>query len=621
MNVTYVSCLYNIYEDPYFSEVLKKNVQELLKQDIHLILYIDDYYYTEIIKFKRTKRIELIKLDIQKLNIYSLIMNVDPKIPSIRNEKKDTLKYMALINSKIELVYKTKVSSPYAAWIDAGISKVFKNPNTLSSLASLKLENLEDKVLNPAPYISNPSFEELCERVWWNFCGGFFACHKNTVERFYELSVKSVKKFLTRGQISWEINIWKDIQNETDLFVPYSAIHTDSMIENIPLSFKNGGKEDRKERVYSLLESKNFLECFHECQEILKIEKERFSDIYQVLSICSYYINKLEEGRFYCEKVLFSKVSSGIKNLAISNLKFYIQPLKIEEDIEFLTPLPSEFTLSSSSLLKTGDRYLLNIRAVNYRIRPNGSYLIHHPQNHLISKNYHLTLDKKFNKLDLCEFRMDRLDPIYPSHIQGLEDLRLFGGKYFFATCCETQPFFVPRIVFGSFEGSKILFLKHLEIPGMEMKCEKNWLPFIDKGRVCFIYSFNPLRIYDVDLSSFSVKLVLERNLEFNNYDFRGSAPPIPYKNGWLMTIHQIEESIPRKYYHRLLWFDLNFEHQKFSSLFYFEKIGVEYNLSITESIDKKELIFTYSINDSSSKICSTPMKDVDTYLEFSSLI
>jgi len=38
---------------------------------------------------------------------------------------------------------------------------------------------------------------------------------------------------------------------------------------------------------------------------------------------------------------------------------------------------------------------------------------------------------------------------------------------------------------------------------------------------------------------------------------------PIPYKNGWLATIHQVHYSNPRKYYHRFVWYSKDFQTKK----------------------------------------------------------
>ncbi len=306
---------------------------------------------------------------------------------------------------------------------------------------------------------------------------------------------------------------------------------------------------------------------------------------------------------------------------------------------------------STPSLIPYKSGYLYNVRCVNYTIRKDGSYSIHDENNTVKTRNFVLTLDENFTKTSEYELSSDTtiLEPRFKSHILGLEDVRLFkdksDNKYFFATSCEAKDFFCPRIVFGSYnDNGELLFLKHLEIPGSANNtCEKNWLPFVcESNEIRFIYKHNPLTIYEIDRETFKCKLVLRQPVEiFNDCDFRGSSCPVPYKNGWLYTIHQVLYAIPRKYYHRFVWYNSDFTVRKYGPIFYFKEIGIEYGVSLTfinnqttsgnvnnnteltsgnkaENIDNRDLIMTYSINDSSQNMVIVDNATLEEHLKFS---
>ena len=156
------------------------------------------------------------------------------------NAEKDTCEYMALMNSKIEFLLKSLslVNTPYISWIDAGISKIFQNPDKVfSTISTLNISHLNN-VLIPGSYKRNVSFEDLKKNIWWVFLGDFFICNKEIVLNFYEESIKSVSKFIKAGYIAWEVNVWIDVANNSTFFEWYYGDHNDRIV-NIPLSWRS----------------------------------------------------------------------------------------------------------------------------------------------------------------------------------------------------------------------------------------------------------------------------------------------------------------------------------------------------------------------------------------------
>lgn len=644
MNITYVSGLYNIYESNNISARLAHDVALLVKQNIKLILYVDEFFFSVIKNMEMSKEIIIIKLPPFQIKIYSKIIERKDSLilPERRNKEKDTCEYMALMNSKVELVKKSLslINTPYIAWIDAGISKIFKMDDTFSRICDLNIIDL-DNIIIPGSYLKKLSFEDLNKTIWWNYLGGFFICNVNIVSDFYNACSKSIDTFLDKNRIAWEVNIWVHAndtyqENTHKLFEWYHGDHNDSII-NIPSKYLCSITNLKEKCKEARVRGENML-SYKLAKEVIELEKDGFSTIYEDLSIVTYYLGKKEEGRIAAERVLASPyLNSTAKNQVLSNIAFYLSSLRGTSK-EIIFSLPSDYFPSSPCIIKTGNSYICNLRAVNYKIRADGSYDVRDKNNIVRTKNFILNLDENLNCLSSYELsdNLSIMTPHYASRILGLEDIRIFldkeGNKYFFATSCETLPQFCPRIVFGSWnDKGELLFLSALKIPGSENNtCEKNWLPFVtDNNEIHFIYKTSPLTIYKVDRSTFEVSLVSvdisENKEKFADYEFRGSASLIPYKfneeDGWLCTIHQVLYSMPRKYYHRFVWYNKNFSIRKYGSLFYFERIGIEYNLSICESVDKKNIIMGYSINDGCSKALTVSMEEINKDLSFSSYL
>ena len=144
----------------------------------------------------------------------------------------------------------------------------------------------------------------------------------------------------------------------------------------------------------------------------------------------------------------------------------------------------------------------------------------------------------------------------------------------------------------------------------------KNWLPFVVDGVNHFIYSWNPLQVYRLEDSGECV-LIHEKVLSKHNFEFRGSACPVPYQGGWLMTVHQIHYRAngSRLYFHRLVWLSADYEEYKISIPFYFIKVDVEYNLGICWDKTGENLLIAHSLRDNTAEITTVSSSIIDNML------
>jgi len=183
--------------------------------------------------------------EFSRLFAESVCDNLDLLLPSERNPRKDTAKYMYVMNSKTELVtdaiHRNVWNSTHFAWIDFNISHVFyQKAATLQYLRELDLcEFPTSCMLIPGLWTDkydNENIGHVTESVNWRFCGGFFIGDKASLLRFGELCTRYFPEFVrTTGHLVWEVNFWAWLEVNSDWDPQwYSAQHTDTIVTNIP---------------------------------------------------------------------------------------------------------------------------------------------------------------------------------------------------------------------------------------------------------------------------------------------------------------------------------------------------------------------------------------------------
>ena len=352
-------------------------------------------------------------------------------------------------------------------------------------------------------------------------------------------------------------------------------------------------------------------------KECLSLEPPKNIELllHEEISVVAYYLDKLDEGYLSCEKVIASNLSWNIKNNTLNNQAFYMRslPTKKSLNIELPSFILREYKESSTSIIPFDDGFRFNVRLVNYTINNSGGYDIRDQDNIVRTRNILVTADKNLNMLNMVELKDKSNATLYPKNILGMEDIRLFGNNELFCTYLEVNEESIPQMCYGKYcpDTGDVTTILPLKL-GHEIKCEKNWIPFIQNGEVYFLYTYNPLHICKLNRETGEV--TTEKIIKLNdNYEFRGSSCLIPYKNGWLTTIHQVYYDKVRKYFHRFIWFSNDFTTMKISKVFYFRSPSIEYNLGICHSIDG--LLVSYSEKDNNSKIIVVDYTIIDKYI------
>ena len=229
-------------------------------------------------------------------------------------------------------------------------------------------------------------------------------------------------------------------------------------------------------------------------------------------------------------------------------------------------------------------------------------------------ENFHIQWEKEIKDLS-------SIPKVNRRHILGIEDIRFITPNCIYGVRADVDPEWIS-ITYSDFDPKKACVDSCFRLKVRDGKrTEKNWISFIKNDEIHFIYKIEPLEIYKLDKDTKELTKVndnpnfLNVPLEVTLGDFRGSSSAIPYKNGYILTIHIVflNPKNVRVYYHRFCWINNDFTHIKFSKHVYFEKIGIEYNLSLCHS--KYGLLVPYSVHDLNPKLGILEYEELDKLL------
>lgn len=324
------------------------------------------------------------------------------------------------------------------------------------------------------------------------------------------------------------------------------------------------------------------------------------------LSIVGYYTDRKKEGLLACQYIILNKtddIPDFIRDSTFSNNFFYINPIKsiCKSSLKIDTREPY---ISSSPCLIYNDKeekYQGIVRAVNYSITDKFEYRIRDKNNTVCTINYWTEFDKNFN--NISQYEIDcKTDKIRNSHIKGLEDIRiciLEGKVYGIVVDWEHCEHHHPSILLTHLDlvNGKYIINTVFPITYKNNICQKNWTLFTENSKMYALYSHHPLTILEINPEDGDYKIIKEQYSDYNLKDIRGSANPIKIGDDWLVLVHEVVHKDTRKYYHRFLKYSRNWDLLDISEPFYFKELFVEFSLSISHRIIRRDNSDIYIIN------------------------
>jgi FkbM family methyltransferase len=319
-------------------------------------------------------------------------------------------------------------------------------------------------------------------------------------------------------------------------------------------------------------------------------------------------------------------VPSGTRELARSNLLFYLQPAKAT--MPSFTALPVVFTppngyrLTNPSITRVDEQIVMVQRTVNYSLSEDGLHYNTTDGAPIQTRNFLMSLTNELDVRSATEILppFDMPEPVYKG-VLGFEDMRIFQwrGELWCSACvreltpggwCEQV---LARIANSASGECRLTGWRVLRPEGPKVH-EKNWMPQIDGGNLQFVYLCDPTRVVDDQ-----GRTIHESTPAISADQFRGSTQLIAFEDGWLALIHEVQwkpDANRRFYQHRFVWFDGANRLGRVSRPFFFRNKGIEFAAGLAWHPDRVRILISYGVADSQSWIATVAAAEVSSALE-----
>lgn len=320
------------------------------------------------------------------------------------------------------------------------------------------------------------------------------------------------------------------------------------------------------------------------------------------LSIHSYYSGEIETGLRACERLLNSTADGHIKNNALTNRLFYMQPLSELINVKYIKidtkPLSDGWVCTNPSIMKYKGGYALIVRNVNYRIE-SGRYIINDSSSIIRTKNKLLILDHSLNIIS--EHPLE--DPSYPKGnypVDNIEDSRIFGvgDKIFLSSTIRNHVEYdgAAKICTVSINDHKSMYLEVCDGAGVS-HIEKNWMPIMDEP-FTWLYMSGPDTKLISKTGNYS-PVTTGHSLPIT-YHFRGGSQLVPFNGGYTCIIHEVGMMGGlRVYSHRFVEFDRSKNIYRMSKPFYIKKSHtIEFAAGMCLDQQGRNFLVTFGLED-----------------------
>jgi hypothetical protein len=295
-------------------------------------------------------------------------------------------------------------------------------------------------------------------------------------------------------------------------------------------------------------------------------------------------------------------------------------------------------SLTNPSVLVINGNILVNIRNVNYTLYHSelnkfehmwGPLSYIHPEDdmHLRTVNHIAELDENLDIIHSTKINTSKFDTYQPQwDFVGLEDVRLVNWNdkiYAIGVRRDLDTKGTGRMELSElqFTNTEVIEVSRYRIPGPlpdNEYCMKNCTPIEDKPFHLLKWT-NPTALLKFDPNGSPSEVIETGSYVPGFNDMRGGSQVLKYKDGYITLIHETElytSEQGRKdatYRHRFVIWDKNFNIQKFSPLFSFLNMKVEFCCGLAEY--KDSYLITFGAQDNASYILKLSKNIVEDFI------
>ncbi len=383
-------------------------------------------------------------------------------------------------------------------------------------------------------------------------------------------------------------------------------------------------------------------------EKYLDINCYTWNFIYE-LTIISYYLGLHDLGLLACEKILagwvpnrnrLNDLNYWRKHGVERNRMFYLKPLSDYGETVFQRikiPTKPQWLLCNPCLInrQNGETELF-VRSVNYITHVNnGEYS--YPFGNVDTTTYVVSLsesDTKELSYDSPIMRNDMQKFItypendttkyYDSMVVGFEDIRVIelnGKLYGFGMSRKTSSNNICQQVLipldENYQMEKVIVLNYDHSVN-----QKNWMPFVHNNEIHILYMCDPFVIIKPDLETGDCEIISRRNQKYNMSLYRGGSPGLSFDDGYLFVVHEVFfEGKIRKYIHRFLYMNKQFQISKISQPFFLKDKTIEFVIGLSYDPTGKYLCIGMGYQDRKAYLVKVDIDVVKNMLEYGSEI
>jgi glycosyltransferase involved in cell wall biosynthesis len=313
-------------------------------------------------------------------------------------------------------------------------------------------------------------------------------------------------------------------------------------------------------------------------------------------AICAYYDERRRSrGAKECNKLALAGSEQ-----ARGNLYWYLQPLGVQVPSRYFKAIdfkaPEGYAACNPSVINKDGQLVMLVRTVNYKINEEGGYDIRDGDGACSDHNPIHTRNFLVHSQSTVELSLPEQEPQYLS-VRGFEDSRLFMWNDELWTLSTVREWnkegWCEQVLAALAMTDRHSYTSCQKLLPKERRHEKNWMPWVRNGELCFVYRLGTL-------VSDSGEFIARHDCGLDVSRISGGSQVVQLdERTWIALVHEAC-SIPgrynRYYQHRFVSFWPDGRVDRISAPFFFHDRQIEFAAGL--AVFGKQLMCSYGVMD-----------------------